>query len=128
MIKRFSIYEAEKDKSDNSFHILKVNSSIEVLRDTLLLITPSNSGSESLTMGQTTILPGCRTTGHSHSDREEVYFILQGKGLMVVGDSKCEIGPGDAVYVPFGEFHSTHNTGTTALDYIWVTGTKSEEK
>lgn len=127
MIKRFSIYDAEKDKSDNSFHTLKAHSSIEILRDTLLLITPANSGSKALTMGQTTIHPGCRTTGHAHADREEVYFVIQGKGLMIVGEDRCEIGPGDAVYVPHGEFHATHNTGNTVLDYIWVTAAKIKE-
>ena len=124
MLKRFNIHEVSQDGGSNSFEAFRSRSAVEILRDSFFLITPENSGSETLALGQTTIYPGCRSAGHSHDDREEVYFFLQGKGVMTVGREECEVGPGDAVFVPYGEFHSTRNVGQTVLDFIWVTSRK----
>lgn len=94
----------------------------EILRDTYYLIDASDSPSKNLTMGYTVIYPTGKTTGHAHSDMEEVYHILSGKGLMKVGDDAFEIQAGDSFYIPFGEFHVTYNTGNQPLAMIWVTG------
>lgn len=55
---------------------------------------------------------GCRTVGlslyavppgrrqmpfHQHADEEEIFYILGGSGLAVMGSSACPIGPGDAI-------------------------------
>jgi mannose-6-phosphate isomerase-like protein (cupin superfamily) len=94
----------------------------EILRDTYYLIDPENSPSSNLTMGYTVIYPTGKTTGHAHSDMEEVYFILSGKGKMAVGEDEFEIQAGDSFYIPFGEFHVTYNTGNQPLAMVWVTG------
>ena len=41
---------------------------------------------------------------------EEIYFILQGGGLMKVGDEEREVREGDAIWIPVGEPHSLENT------------------
>ncbi len=42
---------------------------------------------------------------------EEIYFILQGGGLMRVGDEENDVKAGDAVWIPAGDLHSlTNNT------------------
>lgn len=102
-------------------HVVK-NRDDETLRDTYFLIDPENSPSKNLKMGHTIIYPTGKTTGHAHEDMEEVYYILSGKGKMVVGDDEFPIQTGDAFYVPFGEYHVTYNTGNQALAILWVTG------
>jgi len=97
----------------------------EILRDTYYLIDPQDSPSKNLTMGYTVIYPTGKTTGHAHDDMEEVYYILSGKGRMVIGDDEFPIQAGDAFYVPFGEFHVTYNTGNQPLAMVWVTGKDS---
>ena len=97
----------------------------EILRDTYYLIDPQESPSKNLTMGYTVIYPTGKTTGHAHDDMEEVYYILSGKGRMVIGDDEFPIQAGDAFYVPFGEFHVTYNTGNQPLAMVWVTGKDS---
>jgi len=82
-----------------------------VLRDTYYLVEPGSSPSNLLTMGQTTIYPTGSTTGHSHDDMEEVYYIISGEGEMVVGEDRYPIRAGDALYVPPGEFHTTFQKG-----------------
>ena len=99
----------------------------ETLRDTYFLIDPEDSPSRNLKMGHTIIYPTGKTTGHAHEDMEEVYYILSGKGKMVVGEDEFPVQAGDAFYVPFGEYHVTYNTGNQPLAILWVTG-RVEEK
>ncbi len=98
----------------------------DILRDTYYLIDPENSPSKNLTMGYTVIYPTGKTTGHAHDDMEEVYFILSGKGTMVIGEDEFPIKEGDAFYVPFGAYHVTFNTGNQPLAMSWVTGKDRE--
>jgi mannose-6-phosphate isomerase-like protein (cupin superfamily) len=93
-----------------------------VLRDTYYLINNENSPTKRLTMGYTTIYPTGSTTGHTHEDMEETYFVISGKGVMVVGEDEFEIEQGDALYVPPGEFHTTYQRGNMPLVVLWVTG------
>lgn len=94
-----------------------------VLRDTYYLINPDKEGCESrrLTLGHTTIYPTGTTTGHTHDDMEEVYYVVTGKGFMVVGEDEYEIEQGDALYVPPGAFHTTKQAGNLPLIVVWVT-------
>ena len=94
----------------------------KILRDTYYLINSQNSPSKRLSMGHTTIYPTGTTTGHVHDDMEETYFVISGKGIMVVGDDEFEIEQGDALYVPPGEFHTTYQRGNLPLVVLWVTG------
>jgi mannose-6-phosphate isomerase-like protein (cupin superfamily) len=47
----------------------------------------------------------------NHSKRinktcDQVYFVLEGSGIIIVNDKKFEVGPKDAVYIPAGATHS----------------------
>jgi mannose-6-phosphate isomerase-like protein (cupin superfamily) len=93
----------------------------ETLRDTYYLIDPASSPSKNLKAGYTIVYANGKTTGHSHNDHEEVYYVIEGRGKMVVGDDEFDIKTGDALYVPFGAFHTTYNTGILPLRLLWVT-------
>ncbi len=124
-----NIEEMEPDVCDRSLRYAVKNRKQKTLRDTYFLIDPENSPSKNLKMGFTTVYADGKTTGHSHEDQEEVYFIIQGMGRMVVGDSEYDIKTGDAIYVPFGLFHTTCNTGILPLQLLWVTARdKSKSK
>jgi mannose-6-phosphate isomerase-like protein (cupin superfamily) len=117
-----NIEDKKPDLDERSLrHVVKDRAS-EILRDTYYLIDPDDSPSKNLTMGYTVIYPSGKTTGHAHDDMEEVYYILTGKGKMVIGDDEFPIRAGDAFYVPFGEYHVTYNTGNQPLAMVWVTG------
>ena len=100
----------------------------EVLRDTYFLIDPEDSPSRRLKMGYTVIYPTGTTTGHSHENMEEVYFVISGEGVMVVGDEEFPIKAGDALYVEPGEFHTTLQRGNMPLVVLWVTGVLDPEE
>ena len=60
------------------------------LRDTYFLVDPESSPSKNLKMGLTVVYANGKTTGHAHPEHEEVYYVLQGRGTMIVGDSQYQ--------------------------------------
>ncbi len=117
-----NIEDMKPDEDKRSLRYAVKNRQGEILRDTYFLIDPEKSPSKNLKMGYTIVYPTGKTTGHSHDDMEEVYFIVSGRGKMVVGNDEFPIQAGDAFYVPFGEFHTVYNTGIEPLKVLWVTG------
>ena len=48
----------------------------------------------------------------SHIDPyEEIYYLLQGRGVMTVGNEQQKVAAGDAVWLPYGLPHSLANDG-----------------
>jgi mannose-6-phosphate isomerase-like protein (cupin superfamily) len=117
-----NIEDFTRDACDRSLQFVTKGREHQTLRDTYYLVDPKSSPSKNLQMGLTVVYADGKTTGHSHADHEEVYYVIQGRGRMVVGDSEYDIKAGDALYVPFGEFHTTFNTGILPLQLLWVTG------
>lgn len=116
-----NIEDLEPDTCERSLRYAVKERKNQTLRDTYFLIDPEKSPSKNIKMGFTIVYAGGKTTGHLHNDMEEVYYVIQGKGKMVVGDTEYEIKTGDALYVPFGVFHTTYNTGILPLQLLWVT-------
>ncbi|MGQ9781565.1 MAG: cupin domain-containing protein [Nitrososphaeria archaeon] len=54
---------------------------------------------------------------HSHVNSEEIYFVLNGRGTVFVGEEKkpMKISEGDVVYIPAGTVHGVTNTGRKKL-------------
>ncbi|MFO7929546.1 MAG: dimethylsulfonioproprionate lyase family protein [Candidatus Humimicrobiaceae bacterium] len=118
-----NIQDLKADIDPRSLRDRVKNRDKDILRDTNYVINPEDEGCESrrLTLGHTIIYPTGTTTGHSHDDMEEVYYVVMGKGVMVVGDDEYDIQQGDALYVPPGEFHTTKQRGNLPLIVVWVT-------
>lgn len=82
-----------------------------------LLASPRTTSAEHLTTTLAVIEPGGEQLLHSHSP-EQVYFILEGSGLMTVGNEAQRVGPGDCVYIPSGQPHGLKNDGDETLRYF----------
>jgi len=65
--------------------------------------------------------PGVHYTRHYH-DQPELYFILDGAGVLQGADSEAELGPGTAVYLRSREVHGVDSIGATPLRLFWVYG------
>lgn len=50
------------------------------------------------------VRPGGSTAPHDHP-AHEWFYLLAGHGVISVGDERCEVGPGDCVYIPPGLTH-----------------------
>lgn len=57
---------------------------------------------------------------HILQNRSESYFILEGKGLIHVGNEEALVGPGDTVLVPEGISQFIENKGKEELKFIVV--------
>ena len=54
--------------------------------------------------------------GEVHMDAyEEIYYLLQGKGIITVGDERREVKAGDAIWLPHGVPHGLENNGEEDL-------------
>ena len=52
---------------------------------------------------------------HPHSHRtHEYYYILSGRGIMVIEDEEREVVPGDFIYIPSEKVHSIRTVSDTA--------------
>jgi len=65
---------------------------------------------------------------HSHKVQEQVYHVLEGEGLMEVGDRTQVVRRHDVIYLPPGVPHSISNTGTVDLVFIVVTSPVADEE
>ena len=54
---------------------------------------------------------------HSHSP-EQCYYIIRGKGMMIIEDEECVVRAGDAIYIPANKKHGIKNTGEKELEYL----------
>ena len=63
-----------------------------------------------LFMAQGELKPGKAIELHA-DPYEEIYYVLQGKGLMTVGVERQRVALGDAVLIPAGALHSLENDG-----------------
>lgn len=70
-------------------------------------------------LAHATVRPGERTLPHRLKSAE-VYVILEGTGLMRIGDDRAEVGPGQAVLVPAGQVQSIENTGASGLAFLCI--------
>jgi len=93
----------------------------KIHRDVFNLVLPQDTEGGVLHAGYTIVYPGCRTKGHTHPDREEVYFFVRGKGIMGVEEKEYPVAAGDTFYVPFGPFHTTRNPYNVPLEFFWIT-------
>ena len=79
------------------------------------LMHPDIHGNVSQSLAEATVPVGMTTLCHRHIRSEELYHILEGSGLMRLGDGQTEVGPGDTVCIPPGTPHQIENTGTVPL-------------
>jgi mannose-6-phosphate isomerase-like protein (cupin superfamily) len=82
-----------------------------------LLASPRTSTAEHLTTTLAEIQPGGDQRLHRHRP-EQVYFILEGSGLMTVGDETQRVGAGDCVFIPSDQPTGLRNDTANVLRYF----------
>lgn len=113
--------ELKAEEESASFATLLNTAEDNVRRDVFALLNPEDSSSGRIQAGMTIVYPGCRTKGHRHSDREEVYFFTRGRGVMEADGERWEVEAGDTFYVRPGAFHPTFNPNNVPLEFFWIT-------
>lgn len=75
---------------------------------------------EHLVASITVLHPGKATTGHSHSDCEEVYYYARGTGEVLLGRNRHRVKAGDVLLIPMATFHRVYNTGEGDMVFLSV--------
>ena len=92
----------------------------DIVKDNETYLLKDNRTLNNLVLSSTKLYRGQATRGHSHAGQEEVYFFIQGTGIMDVGDQRFRVNAGDVVLIPDGEFHRVINDGEMNLVFNCV--------
>jgi len=82
------------------------------------LLAHRNSCIRAQSLAEARIAGGGRTTPHFHPQTEEIYYILAGRGRMVIAGESRDVGPGDAIAIPPGLVHQISNPGSEELKFL----------
>jgi mannose-6-phosphate isomerase-like protein (cupin superfamily) len=88
-------------------------------RKVQVTIHPKRNGAKQLTMGLFMIPFGGHSKLDTHPGVEEAYYILQGRGEVVIDGVRSKLEPGTSVYIPAGVEHQSFNLGNDELRFIW---------
>ncbi len=92
----------------------------EVVKDNETYLLKDNRTLNNLVLSSTKLYRGQATRGHSHAGQEEVYFFVQGTGVMIVDEQKFRVAAGDIILIPDGAFHRVINDGEMNLVFNCV--------
>lgn len=81
--------------------------------DIRFIITGEKQGSEHGTMFRALFPPGARHMKHSHSNSDELFYMIHGHGASGAGEEEYEMTAGCAHFVPKGVTHWLRNLSET---------------
>jgi len=67
--------------------------------------------------------PGQAPPLHKHDDTEQIFYVLQGEGVLTIGNAakqQLKVVPGNIVRVPPSTFHSIKAGGNKTLRYLCI--------
>ena len=70
-------------------------------------------------LAHATVPPGRASLKHRLAT-SEVYYIIEGEGIMHIGSEERRVGPGDAVYIPPRATQFIENAGPAELKFISI--------
>jgi len=59
--------------------------------------------------------PGQEHAAHAHEGQDKLYLVLEGSGVVHIGDHSELLGAGDVAFAPSGILHSIRNPGPQRL-------------
>jgi mannose-6-phosphate isomerase-like protein (cupin superfamily) len=74
--------------------------------------------SENMSLAEATVKVGRATERHYHKTSEEIYYILNGKGLMELETEKREVSKDHVIIIPPKCKHRISNTGEKPLSFL----------
>lgn len=91
------------------------------------LVGPDNSGSERIDFRISRYAPNAYVQDHVHRVQEQIYYVLEGNGVLTLDGTEHLMGPHDYVWVPPGVRHSFTNSGLVGLVFLVVTTPADDE-
>ncbi len=81
-------------------------------------IFDESTGAKFLIMRIVEVPPGEKVPLHSHDDEEQAYLILEGEGIIRLGDKSYHVKAGHAVFIPMHTPHGVLNNSNKVLKYV----------
>jgi quercetin dioxygenase-like cupin family protein len=91
------------------------------------LVGPANSGSRRIDFRISRYAPSAYVQEHVHKVQEQIYYVLEGEGILTLNEERHLMRAHDYVYVPPGVRHSFTNTGLNGLVFLVVTTPADDE-
>lgn len=91
------------------------------------LIKPTNSDLRRFDLALIAVEPRKASTPHLHRATEEVYYVLDGEGLVRIDGDEHRLRRGHAVYIPAGHRHQVVNTGQSTFTLLTVNAPPYDE-
>ena len=101
-------------------NVLRQNSAPRYQRDLItsyLLVSVTTCQAQNLAVTVVEMEPGGVQHLHTHAP-EQMYYILEGSGVMTVDGEQRPVQAGDCIFFPSQAQHGLHNTGGTVLRYL----------
>lgn len=64
--------------------------------------------------------PGRTSLPHRLNESSEVYYILEGTGVMNIDGEEAEVRKSQAIYIPPGSWQHIQNSGSTDLEFLAI--------
>jgi mannose-6-phosphate isomerase-like protein (cupin superfamily) len=103
-----------RDRSNISSYVTKDGSTVWEL------FHPASSPVKDLSVAEALVEPGQETGAHRHQRSQEIYYVLEGSGMMRVGDESMSVKAGDAILMIPGAKHNIKNTGAGPLRILCI--------
>ena len=85
-----------------------------------LIVTPKNASTKYFDFRLSTYQPKGYVEEHIHEVEEQIYYILEGEGIMELDGDKKIVRPGLTIFIPPKVRHALYNTGTKDLTFLVV--------
>lgn len=96
-------------------------------RDHIWHSKPGLTPTDDLLVVHCTIPPGGCHSFHTHPNKEEVIYVIEGEAEQWLETEKKTLGPGSSVYVPKSAVHATFNRSDRDLKFIAIISSCSAE-
>jgi mannose-6-phosphate isomerase-like protein (cupin superfamily) len=73
-------------------------------------------------IGMVTLEPNGGQVPWHNQEQEEVYFVIEGRGEMCLGEEREVVTGGQAVFIPPGVYHQLTNIGASPLRMVYCYG------
>ena len=92
------------------------------------LVGPENSGSSRIDFRISHYAPAAYVGEHTHKVQEQIYYVIEGEGMLTLDKNSHVVRAHDYVYVPPGVRHSLTNTGLAGLVFLVITTPAADEE
>ncbi len=79
------------------------------------LMHPKIHGNKNLSLAEAIVPCGFQTFLHKHEKSEELYYIVEGRGIITLKDEEFNVTAGDTIYIAPNTAHKIKNIGEKPL-------------